>query len=566
MREGIVAAWCSLQLHTPVHGEGETLLSTPTSASVTCTDLSFTWPDGTPVLTGLSAGFPTGVTGLIGGNGSGKTTLLQLMAGRLSPTSGHLHTPAPAAYLPQTVTTRTGVRVDEALGIADKLQALTAIEAGQVTQELLDTVGQDWDVEQRAHALLAGLGLEGLELHRRVAELSGGQTVLLHLAALLLARPEVLLLDEPTNNLDRAARHRLRQALRGWRHGVLIVVSHDRELLEDVERIAELRDGEITFHGGGYSAYEQAVATQQAAAEQALRAAEADERRQQRELAETQVKLARRKRQGAKAAENMPKILAGARQRAAQESAGKLTGVQQERLQAAREKRRHAKQALRDDAQIRLELPATRVPASRDVARLREVVLPHTGLVLDLDVHGPQRIALLGGNGTGKTTLLRLLAGTAEPQAGEVRVPVPARLMPQRLDVLDPELSVAANLAQAAPALTDTQVRAQLARLLFTGARADQPAGTLSGGEALRASLAAVLLAEPAPQLLMLDEPTNNLDLDSSAHLAAALRAFRGALIVAGHDMAFLREVNPTRWLLLGETLTEITAEDAAQL
>ncbi|WP_408007692.1 ATP-binding cassette domain-containing protein [Saccharopolyspora karakumensis] len=262
----------------------------------------------------------------------------------------------------------------------------------------------------------------------------------------------------------------------------------------------------------------------------------------------------------------MPKILAGARQRAAQESAAKLTGVQQERLQAAREKRRHAEQALRSDDQIRLELPATRVPAGRDVARLREVVLPHTGTLLDLDVHGPQRIALLGGNGTGKTTLLRLLAGAAEPQSGEVRVPVPARLMPQRLDVLDPDLSVAANLAQVAPALSDNQVRAQLARLLFTGARADQRAGTLSGGEALRASLAAVLLAEPAPQLLMLDEPTNNLDLDSSAHLAAALRAFQGALIVAGHDLAFLREINPTRWLLLGETLTEITAEDAAQL
>jgi ATPase subunit of ABC transporter with duplicated ATPase domains len=541
-------------------------MSTPTPASVTCTEMSFTWPDGTQVFSGVTAGFPTGVTGLIGGNGSGKSTLLRLLTGRLTPTSGVLSVPGTPAYLPQTITSHLDVRVDEALGIDGTLRALAAVESGEVTQQHLDTIGQDWDVEQRAHALLATLGLDGLALDRRVAELSGGQTVLLHLAALLLARPEVLLLDEPTNNLDRAARHRLREAVRGWRHGVLIVVSHDRELLDDVDRIAELRSGEITFHGGGYSAYEQAVATAQAAAERDLRAAEADERRQQRELAETQVKVARRKRQGAKSGENMPKILAGARQRAAQESAGKLTGIQQERLQAAREKRRHAEQALRSDDQIRLELPATRVPAGRDVARLREVVLPHTGVMLDLDVHGPQRIALLGGNGTGKTTLLRLLAATAEPQAGEVRVPVTARLMPQRLDVLDPELSVAANLARAAPALTDNQVRAQLARLLFTGARADQPAGTLSGGEALRASLAAVLLAEPAPQLLMLDEPTNNLDLDSSAHLAAALRAFQGALIVAGHDMAFLREINPTRWLLLSDTLTEITAEDAAQL
>ncbi|TWF95891.1 ABC-F family ATP-binding cassette domain-containing protein [Saccharopolyspora dendranthemae] len=541
-------------------------MSSPAPTTVTCSDLTFTWPDGGSAFTGLNAGFPTGTTGLIGGNGTGKTTLLRLLAGHLRPTAGSISMPAAPAYLPQTITTRVHVRVAEALGIDAKLRALAAIEAGEATEEHWDTLGQDWDVEQRAHALLSGLGLEGIGLHRRVEELSGGQTVLLHLAALMLARPQVLLLDEPTNNLDRQARHRLREAVRGWRHGTLIVVSHDRELLDDLDRIAELRAGEITFYGGGFSSYEQAVATQQAAAERDLRAAEADERRQQRELAETQVKLSRRKRQGAKAADNMPKILAGARQRAAQESAGKLTGVQQERLQAARDKRRDAQQAVRSDERLRLELPATRVPAGRDVARVSEVVLPHSGARVDLEVHGPQRIALLGGNGTGKTTLLRVLEGTVSPLEGQVAVPVTARLMPQRLDVLDPGLSVAGNLARAAPGLEHNEVRAHLARLLFTGDRAQQQAGTLSGGQALRASLAAVLLAEPAPQLLMLDEPTNNLDLDATAQLASALRSFEGALIVAGHDVEFLREIEPTRWLLLTDTLTEITEQEAEEI
>ncbi|RRO20511.1 ABC-F family ATP-binding cassette domain-containing protein [Saccharopolyspora rhizosphaerae] len=533
----------------------------PAPHTLSCTDLHFTWPDGTTVFSGLTAAFPAGVTGLIGGNGSGKTTLLQLMTGHLVPTGGHLSLPAAPAHLPQTLTSRVNVRVDEALGITAKLRALHAVEAGEVTQAHLDTIGTDWDVEQRAHALLADLGLEHLDLHRRVGELSGGQAVLLHLAALLLARPEVLLLDEPTNNLDRHARQRLRHALAAWRHGVSLVVSHDRELLEDVDRVAELRDGQITLHGGGYSSYEQAVATQQAAAQQALRTAEAQERRQEREWVETQTKVARRARQGAKAAESLPKILAGARKRAAQHSAGKLTGVQQQRLDAARQARQNAEDAVRSEQQLRVDVPATRVPGGRGVAQLRQAVLPHTGASVDLDISGPERIALVGANGTGKTTLLRLLAGHLDPERGSAQVSVPARLLPQRLDLLDPALSVADNLAAAAPGLSDNQVRAQLARLLFTGARAEQPAGTLSGGEVLRASLAVVLLAEPAPQLLMLDEPTNNLDLDSSKQLAAALRGFPGALVVAGHDAAFLREINPTRWLQLTDTLTELDPE-----
>ncbi|SFS80616.1 ATP-binding cassette domain-containing protein [Saccharopolyspora flava] len=529
------------------------------SSSVICTDLSHTWPDGTSAFTGLTVTFPPGVTGLIGANGSGKTTLLRLLTSTLQPTRGSISVPGPVAVLPQNLTTRTGTRVAQVLGIEQTLAALAAVERGQVTPQHLETIGQDWDVEQRAHALLADLGLDGLPLDTEVAALSGGQAVLLHLAALLLARPGVLLLDEPTNNLDHPARQRVARALAGWRHGVCVVVSHDRDLLESVDRIAELHQGRITVHGGGFSSYEQALATQQAAAQQALRTAEADERRQHRDLTQAQHSVAKRRKQGARAGENMPKILAGARRRAAQKSAGKLTGLHQQRLEAARHARRQAEEAVREeDPVIRLDLPATTVPAGRSVARLREVVLPHTGARVDLDIYGPQRVALLGDNGTGKTTLLRVLAGDLEPEQGVVEVPVPVRLLPQRLDLLDPDRSVAGNVAAAAPGLGDNRVRAGLARLGFAGRRADQPAGSLSGGEALRASLAVVLLAEPAPQLLMLDEPTNNLDLAGVEHLAAALRTYRGALIVVSHDQRFLTDLHPTRRLRLNHTLSDV--------
>jgi ATPase subunit of ABC transporter with duplicated ATPase domains len=173
------------------------------------------------------------------------------------------------------------------------------------------------------------------------------------------------------------------------------------------------------------------------------------------------------------------------------------------------------------------------------------------GVSLDLDVRGPERIALVGANGAGKTTLLRTLVGELAPVAGEVEPAVPLRYLPQRLDVLDDSLSVVGNVARFAPSATDNEIRARLARFLFRGARADQQAATLSGGERFRAALAALMLAEPAPQLLLLDEPTNNLDLASVRQLSTALASYQGALVVASHDLLFLRGLGITRWLQL---------------
>jgi ATPase subunit of ABC transporter with duplicated ATPase domains len=148
--------------------------------------------------------------------------------------------------------------------------------------------------------------------------------------------------------------------------------------------------------------------------------------------------------------------------------------------------------------------------------------------------------------------------GTLSPLAGSVTAAVPLRSLPQRLDVLDDAASIAANVARFAPGASDNAVRARLARFLFRGARADQRVGTLSGGERFRATLAALLLAEPAPQLLLLDEPTNNLDMASTSQLAQALAAYRGALVVASHDLPFLRTIGITRWLRLEGRLIRI--------
>ncbi|MBT2364483.1 ABC-F family ATP-binding cassette domain-containing protein [Streptomyces sp. ISL-10] len=538
---------------------------TLTPTFITLSSLGFAWPDGTEVFDDFQLAVGPGRTGLIGLNGSGKSTLLKLIAGDLAPTSGTVRVAGEVGYLPQNLVLDTGLRVDEVLGIAATRAALHAIEGGDPSEEHFTAVGDDWDVEERARATLDQLGLGHIGLDRTIGEVSGGEGVLLRLAALLLARPDVLLLDEPTNNLDLYARRRLYDAVTAW-SGVMVIVSHDRELLELVDRIADLRDGEVSWYGGGFTAYEEALAVEQEAAERMMRVAEADVQRQKRELADAQVKLARRKRYGQKMwdTKREPKIVMGARKRAAQESAGKHRIMHTERLTEAKERLDEAAEAVRDDDEIRIELPHTTVHPGKEVLRLSGLRLRHgTEVPGELEVRGPERIALVGRNGAGKTTLLRTVAGELAPTGGEVAAQVPLRFLPQRLDLLDDELSVVENVARFAPGATNNAIRARLARFLFRGALADQRAGTLSGGERFRAALAALLLAEPAPQLLMLDEPTNNLDMASVRRLTAALESYEGALIVAGHDLAFLESIGVTRRLLLDdEGLRDISADE----
>ncbi|AZQ69984.1 ABC-F family ATP-binding cassette domain-containing protein [Streptomyces luteoverticillatus] len=537
---------------------------TVSSSFITCTSLSYAWPDGTAVFDDLQVSFGPGRSGLIGLNGSGKSTLLRLIAGELAPAEGAVRVAGDLGYLPQNVTLGTALRVDEALGIAATRAALHAIEAGDVREERFAEVGDDWDVEERAVATLDGLGLGHIGLDRTIGELSGGESVLLRLAALLLRRPDVLLLDEPTNNLDLYARRRLYAAVDAW-PGVMVVVSHDRELLDRVDQIADLRGGGITWYGGGFSAYEEALAAEQEAAERMVRVADADLRRQRRELSDAHVKLARRKRYGQKMwdSKREPKVVMGERKRQAQVAAGKHRVMHEERLAQARERLDEAVEAVRDDDEIRVDLPHTAVPPGRSVLTLRDVVLACGARVEGgFELRGPERIALVGRNGAGKTTLLRTVAGELDPLSGEVTAHVPLRFLPQRLDVLDEEATVAENVARFAPEATDNRIRARLARFLFKGDRAGQRVATLSGGERFRATLAALMLAEPAPRLLLLDEPTNNLDMASVRRLTTALESYEGALIVAGHDIPFLESIGVTRWLRLDGELRDTTAEE----
>ncbi|MAP62705.1 MAG: ABC transporter [Microbacterium sp.] len=526
--------------------------------------LSFHWPDGTPALDGLSGAIGEGRTGLVGRNGSGKSTLLRLISGDLMPTSGTVTAVGDVARLPQQLTLDTTRPVADLLGIREPLTAARAIESGDVDPRHFDAVGDAWDVEARAHVVLAEAGLPPDTLDRTVGELSGGEAVLAAIAGIRLRAPEITLLDEPTNNLDRGARERLARLVTAWR-GTLVVVSHDVGLLELMDDTAELHDGTLTVFGGPYSSWRAWLDAEQGAARQAEATAASALRRERRQRIEAETTIARRRAYGRRAEleRRVPKIVAGARKRSAQESAGRLrveSAVKESQARAALDA---AERRVRDDAGIRIDLPDPGVAASRRIASLTDGERTWT-------IQGPERVALIGPNGAGKTTLLERLvanssypdrqsADTPDPGADrpdrrscrQSRSPLPAvshtaqvGYLPQRVDGLADDASVLENVRMAAPGVPPAEVRNRLARFLLRGATVERPVSTLSGGERFRVALARLLLADPAPQLLVLDEPTNNLDLDTVDQLVDALSAYRGAVLVVSHDDAFLARLD----------------------
>ncbi|GHF71213.1 ABC transporter ATP-binding protein [Streptomyces mashuensis] len=542
--------------------------------SVVCSHLSFAWPDDTPVFQDLSFTVGPGRTGLVAPNGTGKSTLLKLIAGELRPRTGSVSVAGTLGHLPQNLPLTGDLTVAEVLGVAAVIRAIDAVESGDTDEKHFTTIGDDWDIEERTRAQLDRLDLADLSLDRTLNTLSGGQIVSLGLAAQLLKRPDVLLLDEPTNNLDLHARHKLYDVLADF-PGCLLLVSHDRALLDRMDRIAELDRGELRLHGGNFTIYEEAVRAEQEAAERNVRNAEQELKREKREMQQARERAERRQSNAARNLKNagLPRIFAGTMKRGAQEAAGRAGQMHAGRVDEARSRLDEAGRALRDEQRITLDLPDTTVPAGRTLfsgeqlqVRLGDNDLfassgtgPGHRTGIDLTIRGPERIALTGPNGAGKSTLLRLLNGDLTPRHGEIRR-ADGRIahLSQRLDLLDEDRTVAENFAAYAPARPEAERMNILARFLFRGARAHLPVGVLSGGERLRATLACVLFAEPAPHLLLLDEPTNNLDLVSVGQLESALNAYRGAFVVVSHDERFLDGIRVDRWLrLAGGELTE---------
>jgi len=523
------------------------------TALVILDSISLATPDGRPLFDGLSLAIGRERTGIVGRNGCGKSTLLRLIGGEVEPLGGSVQRAGSIGMLAQLADDR--LTVAQALGVSEGLACLRRLERGEGSLD--DAADADWTLEDRIGGALAATGLPALPLNRPIASLSGGERTRVALARLLIESPDVLLLDEPTNNLDADGREAVAQLLDSWQGGC-VVASHDRALLERVDRIVELSPVGITIFGGAWSGFAEQRDAARARAEGDLDRASNALRNAERAVQKAKEKKARRDKAGraARAEGGQSRMFLDAEKQRSENSGARESRLADRLIGDRADALAEARARVEVLTPLKIDLPKTGLPGSRELVAFQDVVMAHGDRrlfgPLSFAIRGPERIAISGANGSGKTTLLRLIGGDLAPGAGDIsRLTDRFAMLDQHVSLLNPDLSVLANMQNLNRDLSDNAAHAALARFAFRNKSALQIAGTLSGGERLRAGLACVFASPAPPLLLLLDEPTNHLDLASIEEIESALNGFDGALIVVSHDQTFLRAIGIEREIVV---------------
>lgn len=518
---------------------------------VTLENASYHLPDGSPLFTDLNLRLDQRLTGLVGRNGVGKSVLARLIAGDIFPSSGRCLRNGRVFYLAQHVSPDPTHTVADLLGVKPVIEALERIELGSFEQTDFDLVGDQWNIRQQLLDALALQHLCHLTLATPACALSGGEAMRVALMGAFLSNADLLILDEPTNHLDSEHRHALHQQLKQWASG-LLVISHDRNLLEQMQNIVELSSLGISRYSGGYSSYAHEKMQQQRAAQQQLTQAKVERQREERTLSAQRERLERKQARGNKQAShaNQAKILIDRQKQRSQNSSGKLR-VQQDTARAVlTEQVRAAARHVEEQQPIVVYPPQNNPSTPLLIAQLTDLRLPFGhNRPINLTLTKGQRIALTGPNGCGKSTLLKVLAGELPVVSGGCQTFVSMAFLDQRLALLKSERSIFDQLRAVNRELNEGELRTRLAQLGLGAGLIHLPCEQLSGGEQLKAAMACVFYASQPSQLLMLDEPANHLDLPSIQALESMLNHYTGTLIVTSHDERFLAAIGITHRL-----------------
>jgi len=498
--------------------------------------------------------------GLVGRNGAGKTTLTRTLAGETQPTGGQISRSGDIGYLPQDPSSgdlsvlaldrvlsarnldaivRQMRETEGAMASADDETREAAMERYPRLEARFTAAG-GYAAESEAHRITANLGLNDRVLAQELGTLSGGQRRRVELARILFSGVDTLLLDEPTNHLDADSIAWLRDYLRSYSGG-FVVISHDVELLRaTVNKVFHLDANRAALdqYALGWDAY--------------LQQRETDEKRRRRERANAEKKASVLLAQADKMRAKATKAVAA--QNMARRAERMLAGLEETRVS---DKVAHLR--FPDPA------PCGRTPLSAS-GLSKSYGSTEVFTDVDLAIDRGSRVVVLGLNGAGKTTLLRILGGLEQPDTGEVRPGHGLKIgyYAQEHETLDLDRTVVENLRSAAPDLNDTQVRSVLGSFLFSGDDADKPARVLSGGEKTRLALATLVVS--SANVLLLDEPTNNLDPASREEILAALRGYQGAVVLVSHDEGAVAALDPERVLLLPDGAEDLWGADYLDL
>ncbi|WP_298033575.1 ATP-binding cassette domain-containing protein [uncultured Alistipes sp.] len=522
--------------------------------SIIVSGISYRYTNQQTLFDGLCLTVAAGAkVSVVGDNGSGKSTLLKVIAGHLSPVSGSIACASRPYYVPQQVGI-TGISVGRALGVAAKLEALHAICGGSSEPAYFDALADDWDIESRCRTALDHWGLPHITPDAPIDTLSGGEKTRLFLAGLAIHDPAVVLLDEPTNHLDTAGREKLYDYVRTSR-AAMVVVSHDVTLLNLLGTTCELTAGGLEVYGGNFDFYRGQKAAAEALLERRIDSEQAALRLARKRAQEVRERQEKRMREGEKHKAGLPRIMRKTLKDSGERALCKLRDKQAELLGGNRERLAGLRQQRGRVCELKIDFDDAQLHEGKTLVTASGVNFCYPGgrllwpSSLDLEIRSGERVRLTGGNGTGKTTLVRLLTGQLEPTAGRIgRAGFSYVWLDQEYRMADTPKSVL-ELAQASnrPNWPDHELKLRLHRALFPREMWDKRCDTLSGGERMRLCLCCLMISDHVPDMFILDEPTNNLDLSSLAILTRTIGGYRGTLLVISHDRHFVGEIGITR-------------------
>lgn len=489
---------------------------------------------------------------LIGNNGAGKSTLLKIIAGVLAPANGLVKTSSKPYYVPQIFGQFNHLTIADALQVGQKLTALKDILNGQATEANLTLLDDDWTIEERCNEALNYWQLDALDIHQPLKNLSGGQKTKVFLAGILIHQPNIILLDEPSNHLDAAARQLLYQFIHTT-SSTLVIVSHDRKLLQLLNIVYEIGKRGITIYGGNYDFYLAQKNIENAALDEDVRSKEKALRKAketERETAERQQKLdARGKKKQEKA--GLPTISMNTFRNNAEKSTSRIKGVHTEKVGGISQELEDLRKELPVVDTMKFGFDNSTLHNGKILCTASNINYSYNKLLLwknplNFELASGDRIAIKGLNGSGKTTLIKIIIGELEPQTGSIyRAAFTTVYIDQDYSLINNQLAVYGQAQQFNfTALQEHEIKIRLNRFLFTKEDWDKPCSALSGGEKMRLMLCCLTIGNRAPDIIILDEPTNNLDIQNIEILTSAINDYQGTLLVISHDEYFLEQAN----------------------
>ncbi|MGV3762667.1 ribosomal protection-like ABC-F family protein [Parapedobacter sp.] len=496
---------------------------------------------------------------LIGNNGIGKSTLLKIVAGELEPTGGQINLASEPYYIPQISGQFNQLTIAQALGVEDKLNALNEILAGNASDENFSILNDDWTIEDRCREALNNWQLGDVDLSRAMETLSGGQKTKVFLAGISIHHPDLILLDEPNNHLDMEGRQLLYGFLQSTK-STLVVVSHDRKLLNLLDIVCELSKHGMKTYGGNYDFYKEQKQIENDALNQEIQSNEKALRKakeKERETAERQQKLDSRGK-GKQEKAGVARIMMNTMRNKAENSTSKLKSVHADKIGGISQKLQALRSSLPGADKMKFGLDNAALHTGKNLFTATGINFAYKAKPLwkdnlDLQITSGERIALKGANGSGKTTLINLILGNLAPQAGTIyRADNQAVYIDQDYSLLDNDRNVYEQAQHFnTSALQEHEIKIRLDHFLFGKDDWGKPCGALSGGERMRLLLCCLTIGNQSPDIIMLDEPTNNLDVQNIEILTAAINSYKGTLVAVSHDDYFLKEININRTVLL---------------